>query len=84
MSRDPTAVLLAVGVGTFSAQSMPIEMLLLHSDVHSKSLPLPLALLADVLYSSYICYLRISCTYLGGFLLEVEEKEVAKPSFPVP
>lgn len=84
VSRNPTAVLLAVDVSVFSAQNMPVGMLLLHSNVHSKSVPSPLALLADVLYSSSICYLRISSTYLGGVLLEVEEEEVAKPSFPLP
>lgn len=84
VSRNPIAVLLVVDVSMFSAQSMPVGMLLPHSDVHSTSLPSPLALLADALYSSHMCCLRISCTYLGGFLLEVEEEEVAKPSFPVP
>jgi len=78
------AVLLVAAVRTFSAQSMPLGVLLLHSDVLSKSLPLPLAPLAGVLYSSYICYLQVSCVYLGGFLLEVEEQEVTKPLFPVP
>lgn len=84
VSRNPIAALLAVDVSTFSAENMPVGMLLLHSDVHSKSLPSSFALLADVLYSSSICYLRISCTYLEGFLLEDKEEKVTKLLFPVP
>lgn len=75
--RNPRAVLLVVDVSRFSAGGR-------WDAVLGKCLCLPLALLADVLYTSYICYLRISSIYLRGFLLVAEENEVAKPSFPVP
>lgn len=83
-SRNPKAILVVVDVGRFPAQRVAAGMQLLHSGGHSKSLHSLLALLADGLYTSYICHLRISSTHLGGLLLEAEEKEVAKPSFPVP
>lgn len=83
-SRNPRAILVVVDVGRFSAQRVAAGMQLLHSGGHSKSLHSLLALLADGLHTSYICHLRIRSTHLGGLLLEAEEKEVAKPSFPVP